>query len=258
MVTAMQIKGVCIGQGRTKAIVSLMDGDAEALCSAAKRAVEAGADCLEWRADCLEDLHDVELVAKTCQALCALLPNTPLIFTVRSKGQGGQANMAPNEYVALVGTVIERGRPDLVDIEVGIGDDAVRNLVGFAHEHGVRAIVSYHDFLGTPSVEEMEALLVHMAALGADIPKLAVMARKPADPRLLMQATARARDQLDVPLLTMSMGIAGQHTRLSGEVFGSALTFCALGKVSAPGQVELAEAMPTLKAVHRTLVKEAE
>lgn len=252
----MQIKGVCIGQGRTKTIVSLMDGDAEALCSTAKQAVEAGADCLEWRADCFEGLNDAELVARTCQRLSASLPNTPLIFTVRSKGQGGQADMVLGQYVELVRTVIECGRPDLVDIEVGIGDDAVRQLVGLAHERGLRALVSYHDFAGTPSVEEMEALLVHMASLGADIPKLAVMARKPVDPRLLMQATAHARDQLDVPLLTMSMGIAGQHTRLSGEVFGSALTFCFLGKASAPGQVELAQALPMLEAVHRTLEQE--
>ena len=68
-----------------------------------------------------------------------------------------------------------------------------------------------------------------------------------------MRATHEVGERVEVPLLTMAMGTAGQTTRLTGEVFGSALTFCALGTPSAPGQVELADALLTLEGVHRSI-----
>ena len=40
----------------------------------------------------------------------------------------------------------------------------------------------------------------------------------------------------DRPIITMSMASNGMISRLSGEVFGSCLTFGAVGKASAPGQ----------------------
>ena len=47
----------------------------------------------------------------------------------------------------------------------------------------------------------------------------------------------------------MSMGALGAVSRLSGEVFGSALTFGSAARASAPGQVEagkLAQALELL------------
>lgn len=253
--TVLEIKGVRIGEGRPKTIVSLMDEDEAGLLATAARAVEAGAELLEWRADFFGAAQDSEALVQTCGSLAEALPKTPLIFTLRTKGQGGKLELPEEEYIALCQAVIASGAPDLIDIELALGDDTVRPLVELAHEHGVRTIVSHHDFKGTPESEWMTDCLVHMARdLGADIPKLAVMPGCTQDPRRLMQATYGATEQVGVPLLTMAMGIAGQHTRLSGEVFGSALTFCALGQASAPGQVELAEAIALMDAMHRQRV----
>ena len=41
----------------------------------------------------------------------------------------------------------------------------------------------------------------------------------------------------DRPIITMSMAATGVISRVCGEVFGSALTFGAVGKASAPGQI---------------------
>ncbi len=250
----LMIKGVRIGVGRPKAVVSLMGGTIEELVATAGRAITQGADCLEWRADHFPGIGDARAVCEACRTLGTALSQVPLICTMRSTGQGGALGLPAEEHVALLRAVIEGGGPDLVDIEANIGDDAVRELVARAHERDVRVIVSHHDFAGTPETERMVALLVHLASLGADIPKLAVMARATPDAHRLMRATALARERLDVPLATMAMGAAGQRTRLTGEVFGSALTFCALGAASAPGQVELAEALEAMEAVHRMAV----
>ncbi|MBR3312588.1 MAG: type I 3-dehydroquinate dehydratase [Atopobiaceae bacterium] len=246
----LQIKGVRIGEGRPKTIVPIMEATPMELLASAHRAVAAGTDCIEWRADFLANAHDIEALAYAARALSAALPATPLIATLRTKGQGGRLEADAEEYARLVRTVAEQGCVDIVDIERGAGDAAVRALVEAVHEHDGHAIVSHHDFDGTPATEQMRRVLVEMAALGADIPKLAVMAQRPADAARLMEATACAAEELDTPLLTMSMGQAGVITRLAGASFGSALTFCALESASAPGQVELSQARAVLDALH--------
>jgi shikimate dehydrogenase len=249
----LEIKGVRIGEGRTKTIVSLMDADREGLLATAKRAVAAGADCLEWRADFFGSLDSEVAVIATSRELMSALPDTPLIFTLRSKDQGGHIELAPERAMLLTCAVITARGADLVDVEIGLGDRLVGALAKLAHDNGVRTIVSHHDFAAMPSVDWMSAQLVHMAGLGADIPKLAAMSKSNQETHDLMRATSQAREQLDVPLLTMAMGASGTNSRLSGEVFGSALTFCALGRASAPGQVELSQALPVLEAIHRNL-----
>lgn len=251
----LDIKGVRIGEGRTKAIVSLMGADAPSLLAVAERAVAAGADCLEWRADFFGALEDPTAVVVTGQALMQALPHTPLVFTLRTVGQGGHVDLSPERAMILTCAVITAHAADLVDVEVGLGDRLVGALVQLAHDNDVRVVVSHHDFEGMPAVDEMVERLVHMAQLGADIPKLAALSKSNQETHDLMRATALAREQLDVPLLTMAMGAAGVNSRLSGEVFGSALTFCAMGEASAPGQVQLAEALPLLDAIHKTVME---
>ena len=251
------VKGVCFGSGRPKTIVSLMDACEEALVTCAKRVVATGVDCLEWRADFASDLGKAA-VAHTGRTLMEVLPATPLVFTFRSAGQGGTRAIEPDVYTKLVHTVIEAQAADIVDVELGIGTDAVRELVTLAHAHGMRAIVSHHDFAGTPSVAAMEELIAQMAELGADLPKLAVMAHDVIDCLHLMEATARMRERLGKPLVTMAMGGAGTLSRLAGEATGSALTFCALDAPSAPGQVGLAQATAAMERLHAAMAPAAD
>ena len=110
--------------------------------------------------------------------------------------------------------------------------------------------MSHHDFEHTPDIECMRELLVRMAGLGADIPKLAVMARSAEDALRLLQATVLAGKEIDTPLVTMAMGAEGAITRLVGEVFESSATFCALNDASAPGQVDLALAQRIMENLH--------
>ena len=250
---ALSIKDVRIGEGRPKTIVPVLDVTREDVVASARRAVAAGADCVEWRADFSRNPHDAGELVATARALGDALPRTPLIATLRTKGQGGRLEADGAEYVQLVRSLISAGGPDIIDIESAAGDTCVRELARLARGHGKHAIVSHHDFAGTPETSWMTDELRRMADLGASIPKLAVMANSPADAARLMEATARAAACLDVVLLTMSMGPAGAITRLAGESFGSALTFCSLGVASAPGQVDLASALEALDALHAAL-----
>lgn len=248
------IKDMPIGQGRPKVIISLMHAQVAETCATAERGKQAGVDCFEWRGDFCRAVHDIPKMVEDVRQIAQVVPRNPLLFTFRSVDQGGQMNLPVAEYVALNKALIESGCIDLVDIESWIGDVAVSDLIAHAHEHDVATVVSYHNFEGTPQTDWMVSLLTHMADLGADIPKIAVMAHTAADALRLLAATEEvSRVHTNKPLLTMAMGKQGSISRLSGELFGSALTFCALEASSAPGQVDVAQARLIMDAFHDVL-----
>ena len=250
----LDIKGVRIGEGRPKIIVSIMGGTLEESLQTVEAGKAAQVDCFEYRADFADDVRDAAQVVQDTVALAEALPENPLLFTFRSTGQGGKLTLPVEEYAALNRSVIEAEAIDLVDIETWIGDDLVRELVDCAHAHGVAAVVSYHNFQETPPAAWMVELMSHMVELGADIPKVAVMAHDAKDALELLSATEEmSRTRTDKPLLTMAMGREGSITRLTGELFGSALTFCSLEQASAPGQVDVARARRMMDDLHEVL-----
>ena len=115
-------------------------------------------------------------------------------------------------------------------------------------------MASSHDFGKTPEYDEIVRRLRKMRELGADIPKIAVMPQSKKDVLALLSATEEmATDYADRPIITMSMKGTGAISRLCGEVFGSALTFGAVGKASAPGQIGTEDLAEALRIIHESL-----
>ena len=142
----------------------------------------------------------------------------------------------------------------MVDVEAFTGDEAVRAIVETAHEAGVKVVGSNHDFHQTPEQEEIVARLCKMQELGVDIPKIAVMPVCKKDVLTLLSATEEMYTRYaNRPIITMSMAGTGVISRLCGEVFGSALTFGAAGKASAPGQMEVEDLKTVLSLLHKSL-----
>ena len=93
-----------------------------------------------------------------------------------------------------------------------------------------------------------------MQDLGADIPKIAVMPQNKKDVLTLLAATEEmASEYADRPIITMSMAGTGLISRLCGEVFGSALTFGAVGKASAPGQMNASDLREILTLIDKSI-----
>ncbi len=81
-----------------------------------------------------------------------------------------------------------------------------------------------------------------MQDLGADLPKIAVMPKSPQDVLTLLAATLTMKEKYATrPLITMSMGKSGGVSRVTGRLFGSAMTFGTVGQASAPGQIAIAK-----------------
>lgn len=211
-------------------------------------------DLMEWRADWFEDVDNTDRVKEILAEIREILGDTPLLFTFRTRKEGGEQEMDTEAYVFLNKAVAKTGMADLIDVEIFIGDGIAADLIAFIHENHTRVVASNHDFEKTPSKSDIVYRLRRMQDMGADIPKIAVMPKSRKDVLTLLAATEEmASHYADRPIITMSMAGLGSISRLAGEIFGSCLTFGSGETASAPGQIEARELCALLNGIHRAL-----
>lgn len=247
-------RGVTIGEGIPKICVPALGATTEEIIHEANAAKESPADLIEWRADWFDLVFDLETVKETLAKLRAEVKELPVLFTFRTANEGGEKSITAEAYHNLLQAVIQTGDADLIDVELFSGDDIVKSIVDAAHSHGVKVLASNHDFKKTPERDEIVQRLCKMQELGADLLKIAVMPQSTADVLTLLAATEEMnRKYANRPVITMSMSGMGAVSRLCGEVFGSALTFGAAKKTSAPGQIDAEELSCALSLLHNCL-----
>lgn len=204
----------------------------------------ADADLAELRLDPLRQGDWLPALALTRK-----LVQKPLIVTIRTAREGGEAAIDPNTYRDACLALLAQGGVDALDIEWRHDAALVRALRDGAKRAGAAALFSEHHFDGTPDTHAMVEALHGMLDAGADIAKLAVMPHSRADAARLLLATAEVHDaRPQAPLITMSMGALGAVTRFCGGAFGSGATFGTLSAASAPGQPRAAELKAKLEA----------
>lgn len=249
----VMLRSLEVGTGSPKVIVPIVAATAEGILTKAAEFSNYTMDVVEWRADYYEDVFDTEKVLSTLKALNAKLGDTPILFTFRTKEEGGEKEISIEDYVALITAVVRSGDVDAVDVEIFSGDDVVSSIVNTAHTAGVAVVGSNHDFNGTPRKADLIYRLRKMQDLHVDLPKIAVMPKSPTDVITLLDATFEmASCYADRPIISMSMG-SGVITRICGEYFGSAMTFGAVGQTSAPGQIPVEQLKSSMDVIHRAL-----
>ena len=249
----IHIKDIIIGQGKPKICIPIVATDIEEARKQATEIMTYPVDIVEIRADFLEKCFEVEYTLEVIKAVNEII-SVPVIYTFRTKNEGGEKSISRDDYINLIKKVLESGIVDLVDVELFTGDEFVTDLIKYAHKCGVRVIVSNHEFGRTPIKIDLILRLVKMQTLGADIAKIAVMPKNKSDVLTLLDATAEAYEQyMEIPIVTMSMGKDGMISRMTGEVFGSCMTFGCVGKTSAPGQIEANRLATALDIIHRQI-----
>lgn len=241
--------GVILGEGLPKICVPLTGTGKDELEAQAREAAAASPDLVEWRADYFEDLGDVEKVAEVLMSLQEILGETPILFTIRTKREGGNGQLTPEEYRSLL--LYAAGRPEvsLVDIEGLNPEINTELLISEVHQLGMPVIASWHNFSRTPKKPELDLVFDRLSRTGADVLKVAVMPKKAKDVLRLMSVTEEKNRQFPSPLVTMAMGDLGRLSRVSGRITGSVLTFGIVGDASAPGQLPVEELRKMLRAI---------
>jgi 3-dehydroquinate dehydratase-1 len=254
MGNVIEVRGVKIGEGVPKIIVPIVGVTKEEILAAAASFKEVRLDLVEWRVDWFEGVFDFAKVEDVLKDLRAALGNTPILFTFRTSKEGGEKPIEAADYAKLNISAAKTGLVDLIDVEAFTGDEIVKEIIEGAHAAGVKVVASNHDFGKTPDKDDIVGRLRKMQDLGADIPKIAVMPKSKKDVLVLLSATEEmATDYADRPIITMSMAGTGVISRLAGEVFGSALTFGAAAKASAPGQMGVEDLKQVLTLLHGAL-----
>ena len=188
---AVELPGVTLGEGMPKVCVPVMGADAQALRAAAD-AARAQADLIELRLDSVSPEMDAACLRAACRTVREAAQGTAILATMRTARDGGAGDADAARYEALLVMLARERLCDALDVELSVGEAAFSRIARAAHEAGMPVIGSCHDFEKTPDAEEMAVRLCRMAALGADICKIAVMPRKRRDVVALTAACAQA------------------------------------------------------------------
>lgn len=237
MKNLLQIKNRVFGEGRPIICVPVMEAEKENIIAEVRRLIEEGVDMIEWRVDAYSGIHSLNAIRDVFAELKPLVKDTILLFTFRSKEQGGLCSLSYDKIYDLHQVAAESGIVDLIDVEY-FQSDAIDKEIRTLQRMGAKVVTSHHDFYETPSSDVLFMLLEQMKHSHADVVKLAVMPNEAEDVLRLLEETNHFHKRYpNQPLITMSMGKIGCVSRISGEIFGSCVTFGAGKNASAPGQI---------------------
>lgn len=257
MYKMLKIKNLIISPGKPAVCVPILGHNEQEIIAETRKIKEINADLAEWRADFFEGVQDKRALLSMLEVILKELKGIPFIFTIRTKEEGGKLAISPLEYIQINQVVCKSNTADMIDIELRVGDELIESIIKSAHENKVKVVVSKHDFAGTPSQIEIVSTLMRMQNLGADIAKMAVMPKSKRDLLTLLAATEEMfTDFAKIPIVTMSMDKEGFASRILGEIFGSAITFGAIRKASAPGQINARELNKILEMIHKSIKRE--
>lgn len=248
----IKVGNVVLGDEIPKICTSLTATKKEDIKVQSREISKMNVDVVEWRCDFFEGILNEKEVCLLADEIKIILKEKPLIFTIRSKKEGGEININHEDYIKILKNICKYSNVDMIDVELNMGEKNIKDLIKFAHENNKKVIISKHDFEKTPPKEEILQMLLNMQNLKADIPKLAVMPNSYLDVIKLLEVTSIMKEKHNnTPIITISMGQKGMISRMSGEVFGSCLTFASGIKASAPGQIEVNDLKKSLDIIHK-------
>ena len=148
--SCVNIRGCCIGEGRPKVIIPIVEPTETAVLEKAAEFSTLRADCVEWRIDCFEGAKDYSAIVHCAAKLRVALKDKLLLFTFRTKAEGGKVALAHEEYLHFIRTVLATDCADLIDIEFYTAGAELPALIEEAHTAGAAVVCSSHDFHKTP------------------------------------------------------------------------------------------------------------
>ncbi len=201
--------------------------DVEKLIQHARREYEAGERFFEFRLDYLPNpLTGVEQIRQ----FLADHPDCSILATCRRHQNHGKFTGSIDQQLVILKASIDAGA-QAIDIEIESAENCAAKLEAFRSR--AQLILSYHNFDGTPSLENV---IRRMTKIPADAYKLVTTARKPSDNyRVLSLAKTHSK----VPLVVLAMGETGFPTRVLSTASGGVFTYAAPNAAdgTASGQV---------------------
>jgi len=197
--------------------VSIGRGRHRYLIAEHKHLAENGAKLVELRLDYIQSAVNLN----------RLLPERPcpVVITCRRERDGGKWARSEEQRQLLLRQAIVAGI-EYVDLE----EDVAAKIPRFGK---TKRIISYHDFHETP--EDLAGLHARLAALDADVVKIATMVNHPHDNLRLLRLCRDSK----IPTVAIGMGEIGTPSRVLARRFGAPFTYATFHaeRALAPGQL---------------------
>lgn len=247
------IKGKTIGAGKPCVCVPVLGREKKEIIEEILELAKKPVDIIEWRVDVFLECLNFNEVRDILQTIAPHISEKIFLYTFRTKLQGGYGDVTAEQLEDIHNIAAESGVVDLLDLEFFAEEFPIIKIMKL-QEKGVKIVASHHDFEETPERELMKMLLERMCAGNADIVKIAVMPKDTEDVLRLLSVTSEFyKENPDTPIISMSMGKLGVISRLSGETFGSCVTFAANKESSAPGQMKMEKVMEIIDFLHENI-----
>lgn len=206
--------------------------------------VSVGSDAVELRVDLLKDPSsngDIPSFDYVAEQMSFLRSRTslPLIFTIRTQGQGGRFPDDAHDAAMELYKLALRSGSEFVDLEIAFPDEmlcAVTEMKGHS-----KIIASHHDIKGELAWGNMSWMKYYNRALEyGDVIKLVGVAKNLDDNAALRKFKTWAEEAHDVPLIAINMGDNGQLSRILNG-FMTPVSHPSLPFKAAPGQLSASE-----------------
>lgn len=203
-----------------------------------------GSDAVELRVDLLKDpasdsdIPSVDYVVEQISFLRRQV-SLPIIFTIRTKSQGGRFPDDAYEAAEQLYRLAFRTGCEFVDLEIAFPDELLRTVSEM--KGNSKIIASHHDPQGKLSWANMSWIPSYNKALEyGDIIKLVGVAKTLDDNNALRKFKNWAAEAHDTPLIAINMGDSGQLSRILNG-FMTPVSHPSLPFKAAPGQLSATE-----------------
>ena len=215
--------------------VSIANSNIEDMFKNSKKAIGLGANYIEIRVDYLENLS-----LKSLNGLAKIISlPVPIILTCRKKDEGGKASLDENSRLEILDALINF-KPSYLDLEYNMDKNILNSLIKKCHENGVKVILSYHDFKGTPEPSKANSIINSMKNLNPNVIKVIFTANTIYDNNTIFEILKNHTNE-DLEIVSFCMGDKGIISRVLSPFYGALFTFASLDIQTAPGQISLIE-----------------
>lgn len=261
----LYVKDMILEAGRPKIAMPITGRTHEEILRQAQNALKLPCDILEWRVDCfLKGIPDLKKKIDTMEIHLEIVrilddidyitnfvnKDLPLIFAIRSEGQGGEITMDREDAYDLAMLAAQSNLVDMIDMELFEDDGSFDEIQVAEQVEGIRAfgvnvILSYYDYDSTPTDVEIENIVAWMRNLGADIPKIVGLTESKEEAAGMLKKCHELTQGDEGPMIMVATGLEGAISRIVGGKCGSCITYATADTPTAEGQYDV-KTMATL------------
>ena len=170
----------------------------------------------------------IDLLSLSTEQLAQVISNSkiPLIATCRPEKCSDKKQLK----VLLLACKLS---VTYIDIEYEMSIQNKQLLINDAKLNGTKVIISYHNFVETPSVEVLNNIIAECKAIGADLVKIVCMVNSSVDNAKLISLYVT-----NANIVSFGMGELGKISRIASVYVGAPFTYASIdnSNSTAPGQ----------------------